>query len=129
MGDASEEDFLLRFTLPEEPPEPKPSDELNCWLHKSGEKPTLKTEVTDESGETLLLEDFPEIPLAFEEFLNQSEVYKKLHDEWFRIKLVYNDLFLLYQKWGQNKEALELICGGRFVAVGKNLSSHCHVGS
>jgi hypothetical protein len=98
LGDASEEGFVFRFTLPEKPIEPNPSDELDRWLDKAGKEPTLKTEITDENGETLLLKDFPEIPSAFEEFLKQLEVYKKAYAEWFCAKQVYNDLFVLYQK-------------------------------
>ena len=68
LGEASEEDFLLRFTLPEEPIEPKLSDDLDCWLDKEAEKPALKSEITNEDGETLLLENFQNIPPAFGHF-------------------------------------------------------------
>ena len=119
LGDASEENFLFRFTLPEEPIEPKPSGDLDLWLDKGGEDPILKTAIADENGETLFLEKFPEIPPAFEEFLKQSEVYKKLHDEWLSSRLAYNDLFLLYQKLEQQKEQLELICGVGLLQWGK----------
>ena len=119
LGDASKEDFLFRFTLPEEPIEPKPSDDLDRWLDKGGEDPILKTAITDENGETLFLEKFPDIPPAFEEFLKQLEVYKKAYAEWFCAKQVYNDLFLLYQKWEQEKEQLELVCGVGLLQWGK----------
>ncbi len=88
-------------------------------MDKDGKDPTLKTGVTDENGETLFLEDFPEIPSAFEEFLKQLEVYKKAYAEWFCAKQVYNDLFLLYQKWEQEKEQLELVCGVGLLQCGK----------
>ena len=119
MGDVSEEDFLFRFTFPEEPIKPTPSDELDRWLDKGGEDPILKTEIADENGEMLFLENFPEIPPAFYEFSERLKMYRSNYAEWSCARKAYEELFLLYQKWGQNKEALELICGVGLLQWGK----------
>ena len=68
LRDASEENFLFRFTLPEEPIKPEVFDDLDCWLDKGGKTPALKSEITNEDGETLLLENFQNIPPAFGHF-------------------------------------------------------------
>ena len=111
LGDASEEGFLFRFSLPNVPTKPIPSDTLARWLDTDRKDLALKSEITDKRGNVLRLEDFPEISTAFEVFYQQCEDYKKAYAEWMTARQAYYELFLLHQKQEENKDGLELVCG------------------
>ena len=92
LGDASEEGFLIRFSLPNIPTKPIPPDALARWLDTDRKDLALKSEITDKRGKVLRLEDFPEILTAFEGFRQQSEDYKKAYAEWMTARQAYYEL-------------------------------------
>ena len=110
LGDVSEEGFLFRFSLPNIPIKPNPPNALARWLDTDRKDLALKSEITGKLGRVLRLEDFPEIPTAFEVFIQQSEDYKKAYAEWMTARQAYYELFLLHQK-REEEEDMQLVCG------------------
>jgi len=123
-------DYWIKIRKPKEPEKPTFAilpQKIQLWVEPSSllneeSEPTIKDSI-EEDGKDLMLQDFPEVKVSFEKYVNEKwiddlleynekikvyqeefEIYEKLND-------TYKKLFRIYNKTQQFGEEYELVVG------------------
>lgn len=122
--------YWLKVRKPKEPAKPefaKLTENLEKWI----DKPTLLNEEDEPklnetleiNGETLLIEDFPELEKELQQYIDKKwfddlikynekiEVYRIEHQKYEKLNAVYKQLFRIFNKTQQFGEEYELVVG------------------
>ena len=125
-----ENDYWLKVKKPKEPPKPlftKLTENLEKWIDKptllnEEDEPKLK-ETLEINGETLSIEDFPEIEKELQQYIDKKwiddlieynekyESYRIEHEKYEKLNSVYKQLFRIFNKTQQFGEEYELVVG------------------
>lgn len=123
-------DYWLKVRKPKEPEKPefaKLTENLEKWIDKptllnEEDEPKLK-ETLEINGETLSIEDFPELEKELQQYIDikwiddlieyneKIEVYRIEHEKYEKLNAVYKQLFRLFNKTQQFGEEYELVVG------------------
>jgi len=123
-------DYWLKVRKPKEPAKPefaKLTENLEKWIDKptllnEEDEPKLK-ETLEINGETLLIEDFPELKKELQQYIDKKwiddlieynekiEAYRIEHEKYEKLNAVYKQLFRIFNKTQQFGEEYELVVG------------------
>lgn len=123
-------DYWLKVRKPKEPAKPefaKLTENLEKWVDKptllnEEDEPKLK-ETLEINGETLSIEDFPELEKELQQYIDKKwiddlieynekiEAYRIEHEKYEKLNSVYKQLFRIFNKTQQFGEEYELVVG------------------
>lgn len=123
-------DYWLKVRKPKEPAKPefaKLTENLEKWIDKptllnEEDEPNLK-ETLEINGETLSIEDFPELEKELQQYIDKKwiddlieynekiEAYRIEHEKYEKLNSVYKQLFRIFNKTQQFGEEYELVVG------------------
>ncbi len=123
-------DYWLKVGKPKEPAKPefaKLTENLEKWIDKptllnEEDEPKLK-ETLEINGETLSIEDFPELQKELQQYIDKKwiddlieynekfEAYRIEHEKYEKLNAVYKQLFRIFNKTQQFGEEYELVVG------------------
>lgn len=123
-------DYWLKVRKPKEPTKPefaKLPENLEKWIDKptllnEEDEPKLK-ESLEINGETLSIEDFPELEKELQQYIGKKwiddlieyneklEAYRIEHEKYEKLNSVYKQLFRIFNKTQQFGEEYELVVG------------------
>lgn len=123
-------DYWLKVRKPKEPAKPefaKLTENLEKWIDKptllnEEDEPKLK-ETLEINGETLSIEDFPELEKELQQYIDKKwiddlieyneklEAYRIEHEKHEKLNSVYKQLFRIFNKTQQFGEEYELVVG------------------
>jgi very-short-patch-repair endonuclease/DNA polymerase III delta prime subunit len=123
-------DYWLKVRKPKEPAKPvfsKLTENLEKWIDKPSllneeDEPKLK-ETLEINGETLSIEDFPELEKELQQYIDKKwiddlieyneklKAYRIEHEKYEKINAVYKKLFRIFNKTQQFGEEYELVVG------------------
>jgi len=123
-------DYWIKVRKPKEPAKPeftKLTENLEKWIDKptllnEEDEPKLK-ETLKINGETLSIEDFPEIEKELQQYIDKNwiddlieynekyESYRIEHEKYEKLNSVYKQLFRIFNKTQQFGEEYELVVG------------------
>lgn len=123
-------DYWLKVRKPKEPAKPefaKLTENLEKWIDKptllnDEDEPQLK-ETLEVNGETLSIEDFPELEKELQQYIDKKwiddlieynekiEAYRIEHEKYEKLNAVYKQLFRIFNKTHQFGEEYELVVG------------------
>lgn len=123
-------DYWLKVRKPKEPTKPefaKLPENLEKWIDKptllnEEDEPKLK-ESLEINGETLSIEDFPELEKELQQYIDKKwiddlieyneklEAYRTEHEKYEKLNSVYKQLFRIFNKTQQFGEEYELVVG------------------
>lgn len=132
-------DYWLKVRKPKEPTKPefaKLPENLEKWI----DKPTLLNEEDEPklkeslkiNGETLSIEDFPELEKELQQYIDKKwiddlieyneklEAYRIEHEKYEKLNSVYKQLFRIFNKTQQFGEEYELVVGVGLLNFKKN---------
>jgi superfamily I DNA and/or RNA helicase/very-short-patch-repair endonuclease len=123
-------DYWLKVRKPKEPAKPEfamLTENLEKWVDKptllnEEDEPKLK-ETLEINGETLSIEDFPELEKELQQYIDKKwiddlidynekfEAYRIEHEKYEKLNSVYKQLFRIFNKTQQFGEEFELVVG------------------
>ena len=123
-------EYWLKVRKPKEPAKPefgRLTENLEKWIDKptlldEEDEPKLK-EILEINGETLSIEDFPELEIELQQYIDKKwiddlikynekfKAYRIVNEEYEKLNNVYKQLFRIFNKTQQFGEEYELVVG------------------